>query len=76
VFDFELVDTSLQGEMDGPRTDEQSRLMRAGDQQRRALAESDNFVVLDVAPVNACGARQQLAGLWAWFKRSRILFSI
>ena len=53
VFDFELVDTSLQGEVDGPRSDEQGRLMRAGDQLRRALAESGKFVLLDVAPVNA-----------------------
>jgi hypothetical protein len=30
VFDFELVDTSLQGEVDGPRADEQRRLMNAG----------------------------------------------
>jgi len=51
VFDFELVDTSLQGEVDGPRTDEQRRLMSAGDQLRKALAESGKFAVLDIAPV-------------------------
>jgi hypothetical protein len=64
VFDFEFIDTSLQGEVDGPRTDEQGRLMRAGDQLRRALAESGKFVVLDVAPVNAAahGSNLQACG--------------
>jgi hypothetical protein len=64
VFDFEFVDTSLQGEVDGPRADEQGRLMRAGDQVRRALAESGKFVVLDIAPVNAAahGSHLQACG--------------
>ena len=64
VFDFELVDTSLQGEVDGPRSDEQGRLMRAGDQLRRALAESGKFVLLDVALVNAAahGSNLQACG--------------
>src|SRR3981081_1459713 len=64
VFDFELVDTSLQGEVDGPRTDEQGRLLRAGDQLRRALAESGKFVLLDIAPVNAAahGSNLQACG--------------
>ena len=53
VFDFELLDTSLQGEMDGPRGDEQQRLIRASEQVRKGLAESGKFVVLDIAPVNA-----------------------
>ena len=38
VFDFELVDTSLEGEVNGPRTDERNRLMRVGDQLRKELA--------------------------------------
>jgi hypothetical protein len=64
VFDFELVDTSLQGEVDGPRTDEQGRLMRAGDQVRKALTESGQFAVLDIAPVNAAahGSNLQACG--------------
>ena len=64
VFDFELVDTSLQGEVDGPRTDEQRRLMSAGDQLRKALAESEKFAVLDIAPVNAAahGSNLQACG--------------
>jgi len=51
VFDFELVDTSLQGEVNGPRADEQRRLREAGDQLRKALADSGKFIVLDIAPV-------------------------
>ena len=64
VFDFELVDTSLQGEVEGPRADEQGRLMRTGDQMRKALAESGKFVLLDIAPVNAAahGSHLQACG--------------
>jgi hypothetical protein len=64
VFDFELVDTSLQGEVDGPRADERRRLMDAGDQLRKALAESGKFVVLDIAPVHAAaqGSNLQACG--------------
>jgi hypothetical protein len=64
VFDLELVDGSLQGEVDGPRTDEQRRLMDVGEQLRKALAESGKFVVLDIAPVNAAahGTNLQACG--------------
>src|SRR5258707_10622352 len=58
VFDLELVDTRLQGEVDGPRTDEQRRLMRTGDQL--ALAESGKFAVLDIAPVIAAAHASNL----------------
>src|SRR5450759_5793353 len=57
VFDFELLDTSLQGETDGPRADEQARLLRAGDQLRKGLAESG---ILDIAPVNAAAHGRNL----------------
>ena len=60
VFDFELLDTSLQGEMNGPRKDEQERLMRAGDQLRKELAESGKFRLLDIAPVNAAAHASNL----------------
>jgi hypothetical protein len=53
VFDFELIDTSLDGEMNGKRADEQARLGRAGDQLRKGLADSGKFVVLDIASVQA-----------------------
>ena len=36
VFDFELLDTSLQGEVNGPQTDEQRRLKDVAEQLRKA----------------------------------------
>jgi len=64
VFDFELLDTSLQGEVDGPRTDGHDRLMRVGDQLRKELAESGKFQLLDISPVNAAahGSNLQACG--------------
>ena len=64
VFDFELLDTSLQGEMNGPQADEHDRLMRVGDQLRRELTESGKFQLLDIAPVNAAahGSNLQACG--------------
>jgi Protein of unknown function (DUF2380) len=64
VFDFELVDTSLQGEVSGPRTDEQDRLMRVGDQLRKELTDSGKFHLLDISPVNAAahGSNLQACG--------------
>jgi hypothetical protein len=64
VFDFELVDTSLQGEVYGARLDERDRLMRAGEQLRKELADSGKFTVVDVAPVNAAahGSNLQACG--------------
>src|ERR1700738_203477 len=52
VFDFGLLDTSLQGEVDGPRADEQRRLKDVTEQLRKALAEAGKFVVADRAPLN------------------------
>jgi hypothetical protein len=60
VFDFELVDTSLQGEVNGPRSDEKDRLMRAGDQLRKAMAESGKYVIVDIGPVNAAAHGKNL----------------
>ena len=64
VFDLEMIDTSLQGEVDGPRTDEQARLLRTGDQVRKELADSGKFHVIDIAPVNvaAHGSNLQACG--------------
>jgi Protein of unknown function (DUF2380) len=53
VFDFELIDTSLEGELNGPRRDEQVRLANTSDRLRQRLAESGQFVVIDIAPVAA-----------------------
>lgn len=60
VFDFELLDTSLQGEIDGVRADEQARLLRAGDQLRKGMAESGKFDILDMAPVSAAAHNKNL----------------
>lgn len=64
VFDFELMDTSLQGEVNGPRADEQTRLGRTADQVRKELAESGKFRLVDIAPVNAAahGSNLQACG--------------
>ena len=60
VFDFELLDTSLQGQMNGPRRDEHERLMRAGEQLRKDLAKSGKFQLLDILPVNAAAHASNL----------------
>jgi hypothetical protein len=51
VFDFEMIDSSLEGEMKGLRADEQARLVRLGDQLRQRVAQSDQFKLVDTAAV-------------------------
>ncbi len=53
VFDFELVDTSLEGATNGPRPDQQVRLSRLADQLRDRLAKSGRVEVVDIAAVVA-----------------------
>lgn len=53
VFDFELVDTSLEGATYGPRVDQQVRLAQMADQLRDQLAKSGRVAVVDIAPVAA-----------------------
>jgi hypothetical protein len=60
VFDFELLDTSLQGEVNGPQADEQRRLKDVTDQLRKGLREAGKFVVLDITPVNAAAHASNL----------------
>jgi hypothetical protein len=60
VFDFELLDTSLQGEMRGPQADEQRRLRDITEQLRKALVDAGKFAVLDIAPVNAAAHASNL----------------
>lgn len=60
VFDFEMLDTSLEGQMHGKRADEEARLMRSGDQVRKELAESGKFQLLDISPVNAAAHQSNL----------------
>ena len=49
VFDFELIDTSLEGAIRGARADEQGRLARLSDQLRQLL--SDRFSLVDITPM-------------------------
>jgi hypothetical protein len=51
VFDLELIDTSLEGEMAGADPAEQARLRLVQAELRRSLEESDRFEVVDTAPV-------------------------
>jgi hypothetical protein len=51
VFDFVLIDSSLEGEMKGLRADEQARLASLGDQLRHRLLQSNQFQLVDIAPV-------------------------
>src|SRR5262245_62836126 len=64
IFDFELLDTSLEGEMRGPQADERDRLIRISDQVRRQLSESGKFQLLDISPMKAAaeGSNLQACG--------------
>ena len=64
IFDFELLDTSLEGEMRGPQADEHDRLIRISDLVRRQLTESSKFELLDISPVKAAaeGSNLQACG--------------
>ena len=53
IFDFELVDTSLEGATNGQRADETIRLARLGDQLRALVAGSGKLEVIDIAPVRS-----------------------
>lgn len=64
VFDLELIDTSAEGDAGGSSASERDRLMRAGQQLRRELADSGKFQLLDIAPVSvaAQGSNLQACG--------------
>jgi hypothetical protein len=51
VFDFEFIDTSLQGQIDGASADELARLTRLGDQLRQRLRDSGRFSLVDITPI-------------------------
>src|SRR5262249_24111901 len=68
VFDFELIDTSLEGAIRGARPDEQERLARLSDRLRQLLRDSGRFSLVDIAPIaveaqasnlQACGGCEQ-----------------
>ena len=64
AFDFELIDTSLEGEIKGVRPDEQARLARLSEQLRQRLRESGRFTLVDITPVagEAYAANLQTCG--------------
>ena len=51
VFDFELIDISLEGAIRGARLDEQERLARLSDQLRQLLRASGRFSLVDITPI-------------------------
>src|SRR5215475_14417084 len=51
VFDFELIDTSLEGAIRGARPDEQERLARLSDQLRQLLGAAGRFSLVDITPI-------------------------
>ena len=62
VFDFELIDTSLQGEIKGVDPADQARLRMIEAELRERLAQSDRFELVDMAP----GAEQIDAAGFLW----------
>jgi len=59
VFDLELIDTSVEGDVPPPKA-VQDRALRAGEQLRRELAQSGKFEIVDIAPVNAAARDSNL----------------
>jgi Protein of unknown function (DUF2380) len=62
VFDFELIDTSVEGEIRGARSDEQARLGQLSSQLRERLKDSGRFSLVDIAPVAAEARASNLQG--------------
>ena len=60
VFEFELIDTSLEGAVNGPRADEQARLARLGEALRDRLAVSGRYVPVNISPVAEEARRSNL----------------
>lgn len=59
VFDFELIDTSAEGDLRGKRADEQQRLALLGDHLRKQLSEKGAYEVVDASPVKAAVAKER-----------------
>ena len=62
LFDFELVDTSLQGEVEGVDPADEARLRMIEAELRDRLAASGRFELVDTAPA----AEQIDAAGWLW----------
>lgn len=53
AFDFELIDTSLEGEVGGERADQQNRLGLITEDLRKRLTDSGRYRVIDIEPARA-----------------------
>ena len=53
VFDFDLIDDSQEGEINGPRSDETQRLVLISEELRRLLKADGRFEPVDLTPVKA-----------------------
>lgn len=60
VFDFELIDSSLEGAMMGRSPQETERLARLGDQLRGALNASPEYVTVETPEILAEARRRNL----------------
>jgi hypothetical protein len=60
IFDFEMIDTSLDGEMKGTSAEEKARLAKLAPALRDKLAASDRFLVVDTTSVNERAHAQNL----------------
>jgi hypothetical protein len=60
IFDFEMIDTSLDGEMKGTSAEEKARLAKLAPALREKLAASDRFIVVDTNSVNERAHAQNL----------------
>jgi hypothetical protein len=50
VFGFELIDSSIQGEVEGQNDDDLRRLMMIEEDLKRQLTESGSYVLVDIEP--------------------------
>jgi Protein of unknown function (DUF2380) len=60
IFGFELIDTSLEGEANGPRADETARLVRLSEQLRSLVKKSGKLEVINIAPVENEARKENL----------------
>ena len=60
LFEFELIDTSVEGEIMGKNPDETRRLDELGEQLRQAFSQADGFELTEMAPVAEEAARRGL----------------
>lgn len=60
VFDFEMIDTSLEGSMYGTSPAEKARLERLGVQLRKALDDTGRYKVADIGPVEEAARASNL----------------